>query len=77
MKQLSIWTRSLLLLCLLAFCSSNGWAENAIYGSWSGYETKEVFSDSKVSVTLAAETDYWFYFWDSNNGGVIFATAEQ
>lgn len=49
-------------------------AENAIYGSWSNYQTKNTVADNKVTVHLN-EGKHWFYLWDSNNSSAKFCNS--
>lgn len=74
MKKISFWTRSLLLLCLLAFCSSNGWAWNTVYligsltgNNWNSDQTSYAFTNSSTEdgksyyeVSVDPGTTYYF-----------------
>lgn len=78
MKQLSIWTRSLLLLCLLAFCSSNGWAWSDVYlighltgDNWDSNQTScrfTYYEDGKSYYEVSVTPGHTYYFAVYING---------
>lgn len=78
MKQLSIWTRSLLLLCFIVFCSSNGWAWNTVYligqltgDNWDSYQTSHAFTEyeyGKSCYEVSVTPGHTYYFAVYING---------
>lgn len=74
MKKFSFWTRSLLLLCFIVFCSSNGWAWNTVYligqltgDNWDNYQKKYAFIDdtednSKSYYEVSVTPGHTYYF---------------
>ncbi len=78
MKQLSIWTRSVLLLCFIVFCSSNGWAwsDFALKGDFSGWDPIYLTKDNDNHFTGTIDASEWdnnrvyqFKFYNEENGG--------
>lgn len=83
MKKFSFWTRSLLLLCFIVFCGSNGWAwsDFALIGNFSGSTWTPIYLQTKVNEnhftgTIDASSwennkTYEFKFYNEENGGAI------
>ncbi|MDY4539662.1 MAG: hypothetical protein SPD82_10050 [Prevotella sp.] len=81
MKKFSFWTRSLLLLCFIVFCGSNGWAwsDFALIGNFSGSTWTPIYLQTKVNEnhftgTIDASSwennkTYEFKFYNEENGG--------
>lgn len=73
MKKFSFWTRILLLLCFIVFCSSNGWAWNRVYligsltgNNWDSNRTSHAFTDSsedgKSYYEVSVTPGHTYYF---------------
>lgn len=81
MKKISFWTRSLLLLCFIVFCSSNGWAwsDFALIGDFKGSTWTAIYLETKVNdnhFTGTIDASEWvngktynFKFYNEENSG--------
>lgn len=81
MKKFSFWTRSLLLLCFIVFCSSNGWAwsDFALIGNFKGSTWTAIYLETRVNenhFTGTIDASKWvngktyeFKFYNEENGG--------